>query len=49
MYPYTFKVQDQIFKIIDLTNEITSQTNNNYILLSKCAGLSKGTPDDNIL
>ena len=33
MYPYTFKIQKTIFKIIDLTNEITSQTNDNYILL----------------
>ena len=33
MYPYTFKIGQEIYKIIDLTNEITSQTNNNYILL----------------
>lgn len=33
MYPYTFKIGRTIYKIIDLTNEITSQTKNNYILL----------------
>lgn len=33
MYPYTFKIGQVIYKIIDLTNEITSQTNDNYILL----------------
>lgn len=33
MYPYTFKIKEVIYKIIDLTNEITSQTDDNYILL----------------
>ena len=33
MYPYTFKIGPTIYKIIDLINEITSSTNNNYILL----------------
>ena len=33
MYPYTFKIGGTIYKIIDLINEITSQTQNNYILL----------------
>lgn len=33
MYPYTFKIGKTIYKIIDLINEITSQTQNNYILL----------------
>ena len=33
MYPYTFKIGQEIYKIIDLTKEITSQRNNNYILL----------------
>jgi hypothetical protein len=33
MYPYTFKIGDSIFKIIDLINEITSSCDSNYILL----------------
>ena len=33
MYPYTFKIGQEIYKIIDVSNEITSQTNSNYILL----------------
>ena len=33
MYPYTFKVGQIIYKIIDLINEITSSTTSNYILL----------------
>jgi len=33
MYPYTFKIGQIIYKIIDLSNEITSQTKSNYILL----------------
>lgn len=33
MYPYTFKIGSKIYKIIDLINEITSQTQSNYILL----------------
>jgi len=32
MYPYTFKINRNIYKIIDLT-DITSVMNNNYILL----------------
>ena len=33
MYPYTFKIGTIIYKIVDLTQEMTSQTENNYILL----------------
>lgn len=33
MYPYTFKIGQTIYKIIDKTNEITAQTSGNYILL----------------
>jgi pSer/pThr/pTyr-binding forkhead associated (FHA) protein len=33
MYPYTFKINHDIYKITDLTNEITSTTKLNYILL----------------
>jgi hypothetical protein len=33
MYPYTFKIGNVIYKIVDLTQEITSQTEANYILL----------------
>jgi len=33
MYPYTFKIGQVIYKIIDLINEITSTTTANYILL----------------
>jgi pSer/pThr/pTyr-binding forkhead associated (FHA) protein len=33
MYPYTFKIAQTIYKITDLTNEITSTTTSNYILL----------------
>lgn len=33
MYPYTFKINQDIYKITDLTNEITSTTKSNYILL----------------
>jgi hypothetical protein len=32
MYPYTFKINRNIYKIIDLT-DITAAMNNNYILL----------------
>ena len=33
MYPYSFKIGSEIYKITDLTNEITSTTKSNYILL----------------
>ena len=33
MYPYTFKIERRIFKIIDLTQEIASANGANYILL----------------
>lgn len=33
MYPYTFKIAQTIYKIIDQTNEITAQATGNYILL----------------
>ena len=32
MYPYTFKIKETIYKIIDLS-EITQSTQDNYILL----------------
>lgn len=33
MYPYTFKIDMKIYKIIDLHQEITQNTTSNYILL----------------
>lgn len=33
MYPYTFKIGQQIYKIIDLSQEIAQTSSSNYILL----------------
>lgn len=33
MYPYTFKIDKRIFKIIDMSNEISQAKGANYILL----------------
>jgi len=33
MYPYTFKIGKTIYKNLQFINDITAQTQNNYILL----------------